>query len=106
MFAVLAIAVSQSLTLKQSFLFLSLFPLDCGRHLNEPELRLITPTIHLLKGIAVASDPACTSVASSVLPSLIQQVSLESQTLKQKIVLEALLVFISAMRQSANGEGE
>lgn len=52
---------------------------DCKRHLGEPELRLITPTVHLLRAIAVASDPACTYIISSVLPSLVHQATIETK---------------------------
>ena len=97
---------------------------DCKRHLAEPELRLITPTVHLLRAIAVASDPACALVVSSVLPTIIQQITVETkvacsvracmivfeldllQVSRQRVLLESLHVFIMAVSQFAVGDGE
>ena len=71
--------VSRESSIQSSLRVISYFFADCKRHLAEPGLRLITPTVHLLRAIADASDPACTYVVSSVLPSLIQQATLETQ---------------------------
>lgn len=48
---------------------------DCGRHLREPELKLMDPAVQLLSGIAMASDPAAAYVIPQVLPLLLSQYS-------------------------------
>ena len=48
-------------------------PLDTKRHLCEPELKLMRPAGKILQAVARASDPACVSVISTVVPLLVQQ---------------------------------
>lgn len=54
------------------------FP-DCQRHLKQPGLRLMQPAAAILKAVASGSVQACYIVSDTVLPLLVEQLSIEDK---------------------------
>ena len=64
---------------------------DCGRHLNEPEFKLMEPVVQLLCGIAAGSDPAAACVIPHVMPVLFELYPALSQVCATILWLYSLL---------------
>ncbi|XP_048237432.1 MMS19 nucleotide excision repair protein homolog [Haliotis rufescens] len=69
---------------------------ECKRYLLEPDLRLISPTCKLLQSVAQASDPACWTVLTTVIPTLLEQYATHNQNNQRRVILDNLKGFLEA----------
>ncbi|KAF8933133.1 Dos2-interacting transcription regulator of RNA-Pol-II-domain-containing protein [Dissophora ornata] len=71
---------------------------DCMTQLQKPELKLAKPSGKILKACAMASDPACTSITLSTVPTLLSQYNSSEQSTRKKALLDVLLDFLDASK--------
>ncbi|XP_033098455.1 MMS19 nucleotide excision repair protein homolog [Anneissia japonica] len=86
---------SSSRTLENS---LDIILKECKQYIQEPGLRLMMPCCALLQAVASASDPACCKVLHSVIPQLLEQYQLNTQTTSRRKVLDAILSLLTVTK--------
>jgi DNA repair/transcription protein MET18/MMS19 len=71
---------------------------DCGRHLVEPDLKLLAPASRMLQAVAVGCDQACTAITAASLPQLLDQFHSRSMASQKKALLRVVLEFINIVK--------
>ncbi|KAI8996815.1 Dos2-interacting transcription regulator of RNA-Pol-II-domain-containing protein [Pilobolus umbonatus] len=71
---------------------------QCVDKLSEPELKNARSASHILRAVASASDPACTSVTHAVLPVLYEKYSPRDPIIRQKAILDILTELLTASK--------
>ncbi|EIE88712.1 hypothetical protein RO3G_13423 [Rhizopus delemar RA 99-880] len=72
---------------------------QCIEKLKEPELKNARSAAFILRAVASASDPACTSVTHAVLPIIYQQYKPTDSSLRQKSILDILIEILIASKK-------
>ncbi|KAG0936580.1 hypothetical protein G6F32_010055 [Rhizopus arrhizus] len=72
---------------------------QCIEKLKEPELKNARSAAFVLRAVASASDPACTSVTHAVLPIIYQQYKPTDSSLRQKSILDILIEILIASKK-------
>ncbi|KAI9283158.1 RNAPII transcription regulator C-terminal-domain-containing protein [Sporodiniella umbellata] len=72
---------------------------QCIEKMKEPELKNAKSAALILRAVASASDPACTSVTHAVLPIIYQQYSPSDSSFRQKAILSILTELLIASKK-------
>ncbi|KAG0328198.1 hypothetical protein BGZ99_005864 [Dissophora globulifera] len=79
---------------------------DCMAQLEQPELKLAKPSGKILKAGAMASDPACTFITLTTVPTLLSKYNSSDQSTRKKALLDVLLDFFEASRVLYGAAGQ
>ncbi|KAK4011886.1 hypothetical protein OUZ56_020995 [Daphnia magna] len=69
---------------------------ECQGHLCEPERRLMTPSSYVLLAICSGNAPACALIVSRVIPLLMDQYRIRSQSAPRQFILNCLNKLVQA----------
>ncbi|XP_057379811.1 MMS19 nucleotide excision repair protein homolog [Daphnia carinata] len=69
---------------------------ECQGHLCEPERRLMTPSSYVLLAICSGNAPACALIVSQVIPLLMDQYRIRSQSAPRQFILNCLNKLVQA----------
>ncbi|XP_062387285.1 MMS19 nucleotide excision repair protein homolog isoform X2 [Sardina pilchardus] len=79
---------------------------DCQHHLLEPDMKLVWPSAKILQTVAAASYRAHLSMATAVIPLLVEQYITRTQSAQRRTLLEVLQGFTQPSETSRPAEGE
>ncbi|KAF9933574.1 hypothetical protein BGZ67_004202 [Mortierella alpina] len=78
--------------------FLGPVSMDCLKHLQADDARLVQQSCKALKACALSSDPACATVVLPIIPVLLSQYTSNTPTMRKETVMDALLALLEANR--------